>query len=97
MEPVLKLLKAFSATLGCRIRVVEPTYSDAHRAQQNYIYERSTHSFRKPIFIRKKTTFKLLSIMLKSTFLKYSENKIKSSTFNFSDCCIKHGIEKYIF
>ena len=34
-DPVRKLLPACSATLVCRVRIVEPTYSDAQRAQLN--------------------------------------------------------------
>ena len=42
IEPVLKLLPACSATLVCRVRMVDPTYSDAHCAQQN-LYTREAH------------------------------------------------------
>ena len=42
IEPVLKLLPACSATFVCRVRVVDPTYSDAHRAQLN-LYTREAH------------------------------------------------------
>ena len=35
MDPVRKLLPACSATLVCRVRIVEPTYSDTQRAQLN--------------------------------------------------------------
>ena len=42
MDPVWKLLPACLATLVCRVRIVEPTYSDAQRAQLN-LYTREDH------------------------------------------------------
>ena len=96
IEPVLKLLPVCSATLVCRVRVVDPTYSDAHRAQLN-LYTREAHIALRSLSLyeKNKPTLKLLtSTMLKSTFLKYLESKNKSSVFNFSDCCPKYGMEK---
>ena len=95
IEPVLKL-PACSATLVCRVRVVDPTYSDAHHAQEN-LYTREAHIALGSLSLYEKNepSLKLLtSTMLKSTFLKYLENKNKSSVLNFSDCCPKSGIEK---
>ena len=99
IEPFRKLLPACSATLVCRVRVVDPTYSDAHRAQLN-LYKREAHIALGSLSLYEKyePTLKLLSsTMLKSTFLKYVESKNKSLVFNFSDCCPKCGIEKKRF
>ena len=41
-EPVPKLLPACSATYVCRVRVVDPMYSDAHHAQKK-LYTRASH------------------------------------------------------
>ena len=98
-KPVLKLLPACSATLVCRVRVVDTTYSDAHRTcTSNFIYERSacTLPFRKPVFIwKKRGNFKAINEHYVEIYvLKYLESKNNSSVFNFSDCCPKYGIEK---
>ena len=76
--------------------MVDPTYSDAHRAQQN-LYTRETHIDIGSLSLYEKNepSLKLLTItMLKSTFLKYLESKNKSSVLNFSNCCPKYGIGK---
>ena len=46
IETVLKLLPACSATLVCRVRVVDPTYPDVHRAQQRCARPPHDHPFR---------------------------------------------------
>ena len=76
-----KLLPACSATLVCRVRVVEPTYSDAQRAQLNlYTREDRIANGRLSLKLKNEPILKLLTkILWKSTSGKNLCKRIASS------------------
>ena len=90
-DPVRKLLPTCSATLMCRVRIVEPTYSDAQRAQLNlYTREDRIANGCLSLKLKNKPILKLLTkIMSKSTSGKNLCKRIESSDFIFSDCAPK--------